>query len=68
MAGPPRSPAHQAGPRQRLVALLGEARPQTKAEAVALQGPQAKRVALEELRAALEVVTAAAPQPRLLVA
>ena len=69
MVGPPRSPAHQAGPRLRLVALQGEARPQTKAEAVALQAPQAKRVALEELQAALEVVpTAAAPQPRLVVA
>jgi hypothetical protein len=50
------------------VALQGEARPQTKAEAVALQVPRAKRVALEELQAALEVVPAAAPQPRLLVA
>ncbi len=68
MAGPPRSPSHQAGPQLRLVALQGEARPQTKAEAVALQVPQAKRVALEELQAALGVVPAAAPQPRLLVA
>ena len=33
-----------------------------------MQAPLAKRVALEELQAALEVVTAAAPQPRLLVA
>jgi hypothetical protein len=70
VARPPRSPPHQADPQLRILAPQGEARPQTKAEAVALQVPQAKRVVLEELQAASEVVPAATllpPQPRLLV-
>ena len=66
MARPPHSHPHQAGSRLRPLALQGEARPQTKAEAVALQVLAAQ----EELRAAVEVLLAAALlplQPRLLV-
>ncbi len=66
VARPPRSPPHAAGPRLRPLALQGEAEPQTKAEAVALQVLTAQ----EELRAAVEVLLAAALlplQPRLLV-
>ena len=70
MARPPRSPSHQAGTQLRPVALLGEAQPQTKAEAIALQVPQAKGVALKELQAAVWVLLAATlllPRLRLLV-
>ena len=68
MARPPRSPPHAAGPRLRPLALQGEAEPQTKAEAVALQVLAAQ----EELRAAgaVQVLLAAALLPlqhRLLV-
>ena len=53
-------------PQLRPLALQGQARPQTKAEAAALQAPQAKRVALEELQTAMGVFPLLV-QPRLLV-